>query len=212
MSLSNKKAYPGMCLGSCIDFKSAEGTYVYQGKIYSNTKGVVSLNGAQEDTVSVFPPGMKKEDEKMVSGENEEQEGEEEDFEMIPREGDLVYARINKVEDRFVRVEILAIEERPLQANFSGVIFKEQVRDYDRDGVQMHKCFCPNDIIKARVVQEASGAGQSAQLTTLEDQLGVVYAWSQQSGQIMVPKSWTEFQCVITKKKEKRKVAKVAEE
>ena len=125
MSLSNKKAFPGMCLGSCIDFKSAEGTYVYHGKIYSNTKGVVALSGPQEDTLSVFPPGMKKEDEKMATEENEDQEADEDEFEMVPREGDLVYARINKVEDRFVRVEILAIEERPLLANFTGVIFKE---------------------------------------------------------------------------------------
>ena len=35
-------------------------------------------------------------------------------FSMIPREGDLVYGRINKVEDRFARVDILAIEDRPL--------------------------------------------------------------------------------------------------
>ena len=38
----------------------------------------------------------------------------EEAFEMIPREGDLVYGRITKLEDRFVRVDILAIEDRPL--------------------------------------------------------------------------------------------------
>jgi exosome complex RNA-binding protein Csl4 len=58
-------------------------------------------------------------------------------FEMIPREGDIVYGRVNKVEDRFVRVDILAIEERPLpgKTRFSGIIFKENVRDYDRDGI-----------------------------------------------------------------------------
>ena len=49
----------------------------------------------------------------------------------------------------------------------------------------------------------------SVQLSTVEDDLGVKYAWSQSSGQLMVPKTWTEFQCVITKKKEKRKVAQV---
>ena len=38
----------------------------------------------------------------------------EDSFEMVPREGDLVYGRITKLEDRFVRVDILAIEERPL--------------------------------------------------------------------------------------------------
>ena len=88
------------------------------------------------------------------------------------------------------------------------------MKDYDHDGIQMTSASLlprPNDMIKARVVQEASVAGQRTQLTTLEDQLGVVYAWSQQSGQIMVPKSWTQFS-VSSKKKEKRKVAKVVEE
>ena len=74
-------------------------------------------------------------------------------FSMIPREGDLVYGRINKVEDRFARVDILAIEDRPLQGNthFTGIIFKENVRDFDKDAIEMHKCFAPNDIILARV-------------------------------------------------------------
>ena len=116
--------------------------------------------------------------------------------ELIPREGDTVYARIHKVEDRFALLKILAIEQQPLSAKsfFSGIIFRENVRDYDKDNVKMHKSFAPNDIIKARVIQEASGAGTSAQLSTaLNDDLGVKYAWSQHSGQLMVPRSWTEF-------------------
>ena len=45
--------------------------------------------------------------------------------------------------------------------------------------------------------------------TALSDDLGVKYAWSQQSGQLMIPRSWTEMQCMVTKMKEKRKVAKI---
>ena len=73
---------------------------------------------------------------------------------LVPKEGYEVYGRVDKVEDRFCRVKILAINEKPLPNNshFTGIIFKENVRDYDRDGIQMHKCFCPNDIIKARVI------------------------------------------------------------
>ena len=73
------------------------------------------------------------------------------------------------------------------------MIFKENVREYDRDGILMHKCFCPNDVIKARVIQEASGQGMSVLLSTLEDEMGVKYAWSQHSGQLMVPRTWTDF-------------------
>ena len=73
---------------------------------------------------------------------------------IVPNLGSTVYGRINKLEDRFVRVEILAIDDKPLPKNvhFTGIIFKENVRDYDRDGIQMHKCFLPGDIVKARVI------------------------------------------------------------
>ena len=66
------------------------------------------------------------------------EEGKTQESEIIvPVLGSAVYGRINKVEDRFVRVEILAVEEKPLPKNvhFTGIIFKENVRDYDRDGL-----------------------------------------------------------------------------
>ena len=74
----------------------------------------------------------------------------------------------------------MAIEEKPLPANthFTGIIFKENVRDYDRDNIKMYKCFVANDIVKAKVIQEAQGAGMAVQLTTIDDNLGVKYAWS----------------------------------
>ena len=99
---------------------------------------------------------------------------------LVPKEGCEVFARVDKVEDRFCRLKILAINNRPLAQNshFTGIIFKENVRDYDRDGIQMHKCFVPNDIVKARVIQESSGQGTSCQLSTVEDTMGVKYAWS----------------------------------
>ena len=41
---------------------------------------------------------------------------------MQPRTGDEVYARVNKVEDRFAKVEILAIGEEPINSVFVGFI------------------------------------------------------------------------------------------
>ena len=131
---------------------------------------------------------------------------------LIPREGSRVFARILKLEDRFALCKILAVENTPLPASshFSGIIFREHVRDYDKDNVKMHQAFAPNDIIKAQVIQEAASGGMSVQLSTaVSDEMGVKYAWSQHSGQLMVPKTWTQFQCVVTKNKEKRKVAKI---
>jgi len=38
--------------------------------------------------------------------------------------------------------------------------------------------------------------------------MGVVFARSEESGFLMMPRTWNDFICVKTKKKEKRKVAK----
>lgn len=51
----------------------------------------------------------------------------------------------------------------------------------------------------------------SYQLTTAENELGVVIAHSE-SGYPMVPISWTAMQCTKTFKKEPRKVAKILPE
>ena len=78
----------------------------------------------------------------------------------------------------------------------------------------MSKCFQPGDIVKAKVlvgVGSMSGGmrDQSLLLTTADEDLGVVYARSQHTGSLMIPISWNDFQCVQTRQKEKRKVAKV---
>ena len=131
-----------------------------------------------------------------------------------PKTGDEVYAKVMKVEDRFAKVDIIAIGEDPITAVFVGFIQQENVRDFDRSDVQMHLSFRPGDIIKARVTQgvESGGTSRDASVTlsTAEEQLGVVFARSQHTGALMVPRSWSEFECVQTRTKEPRKVAKVA--
>jgi len=72
----------------------------------------------------------------------------------------------------------------------------------------------PGDIIKARVIygvgsQSGGARDQSLLLSTADEDLGVVYAHSKQTGSLMVPRSWTDFECVQTRQKEKRKVAKI---
>ena len=73
----------------------------------------------------------------------------------------------------------------------------------------MLKCYRPNDIIKARVLsQQGAGNQMSTILSTVDDDMGVVFARSDDSGLLMIPRTWNDFMCVKTKKKEKRKVAK----
>jgi exosome complex component CSL4 len=129
-----------------------------------------------------------------------------------PLVSQLVHARISRVEDRFCKVDILAVNEQPVASVFVGIVMQENVRDFDRGNVDMHNCFRPGDIIKARVLASVGGGtsrDSSVLLTTAEEELGVVFARSPHTGSLMVPRSWSEFECVQTKKKEKRKVAKV---
>ena len=36
LKMDAKKAYPGMLLGSCVDYKPSENTYTYLGNIYAS--------------------------------------------------------------------------------------------------------------------------------------------------------------------------------
>ena len=58
------------------------------------------------------------------------------------------------------------------------------------------------------VSEQGAGNQNSTALSTVEDDMGVVFARSDESGQLMIPRSWNEMQCVRTRKKEMRKTAK----
>lgn len=73
------------------------------------------------------------------------------------------------------------------------------MRDFDRSNVEMHNCFRPGDIVRARVLTSVGGGtsrDSSVLLTTAEEQLGVVFARSPYTGSLMVPRNWTDFECV----------------
>ncbi len=130
-----------------------------------------------------------------------------------PASGQLVYARVTKVEDRFAKLDIVAVADQPVNTTFVGIILQENTRDFDKSNIEMHNCFRPGDIVKAKVSAGVGGGtsrDQSVLLTTAEEDLGVVFARSPHTGALMVPRSWTEFECVQTRTKHKRKVAKVA--
>ena len=54
------------------------------------------------------------------------------------------------------------------------------------------------------------GDARSYYLSTAKTELGVTHARSSASGTPMIPISWQEMQCPVTKLKELRKVAKVS--
>jgi exosome complex RNA-binding protein Csl4 len=89
--------------------------------------------------------------------------------------------------------------DQPVNTVFVGIILQEGVRDFQKDEIQVHNCFRPGDIVRARVTAGVGGGtsrDSSVLLTTAEEELGVVFARSPHTGALMVPRSWTEFECV----------------
>lgn len=123
----------------------------------------------------------------------------------IPHVASIVTAKVTKVTPRAATVEILVVNGRPLKELFKGSIRQQDVRQSEIDKVEIYKCFAPGDIVKAEVI--SLGDRHSYQLSTAKNGLGVVYARGP-AGVRMVPVSWQEMQCPVSKVREFRKVAK----
>ncbi|GAB4815329.1 hypothetical protein N2152v2_002375 [Parachlorella kessleri] len=117
---------------------------------------------------------------------------------VVPNVGDVVTARVNKINPRLASLDILCVGEKPVQQRYSGIIRVRDVRATEIDKVVLSQCFRPGDIVRASVL--SLGDARSYYLTTAENELGAP----------MVPISWQEMQCPKTKAVEKRKVAKVS--
>lgn len=124
------------------------------------------------------------------------------------------------------RCAIKCVGDTVLNRPYRAILRREDVKATEKDRVEIYKSFRPGDVILARVVrtiffflttvfiqnfQLPITEAQSYQLSTAENELGVVIAHSE-FGHPLVPISWTEMQCTQTYVKEPRKVAKVVPE
>nr|CAD7589278.1 unnamed protein product [Timema genevievae] len=177
-----------LCL-SDKDYVPGCGTYERKGYIYSTLAGTVKI--VKQDKSSIIEVHS-------IS-----------DQSIVPAPGEIVTAKVTIVGQRFCKCVIKCIGETVLTRPYRGILRKEDVRATEKDRVEMIKCFRPGDIILARVLPMKEV--HSYQLSTAENELGVVIAHSEE-GVSMVPISWTEMQCPKTFTKEPRKVAKVVPE
>jgi len=102
----------------------------------------------------------------------------------------------------------MCVGQHLLRETFSGTIRKRDVRKFDVDSVEIYKSYRPADIIRAQVI--SLGDSRSYYLSTAKNELGVILAQSN-AGHLMVPISWEQMQCPVTRTKEYRRVAKVAD-
>ena len=179
-STANPFVLPGDKLSPNSD-SSRTGVYVRDGRTYSSMCGKVTDN---ECTVKPLVPPL-----------------------LCPEKGNLVLCRVFSVGQAFAKVDIISVGSQVLKEPLKGIIRREEVRASEKDKVSLFQSFRPCDIVRARVL--GLGEGQAYILTTAETELGVVLARKLCHGGRMIPVSWCEYQCSVTGKREKRKVAKV---
>ena len=125
----------------------------------------------------------------------------------LPQPGSVVLARVRNVTPRLATVEVVCVDGCATEQPFSGVVRQQDVRATEVDKVILYDCFRPGDVLRCVVL--SLGDSRSYYLSTAQNQLGVVHARSAASGEVMVPLSWKEMQCPVTRATEPRKVARV---
>ncbi|GFR12406.1 exosome complex component CSL4 [Trichonephila clavata] len=183
----NTVVVPGQCLCHASENLTAgDGTYTQGDYIYSSLTGIVNFKEDNKETIVEVSKGFGRS--------------------VVPTVGVIVTAKVTNIRRRFAKCSIYCVEDIVLQEPFRGIIRKEDVRTKERDKVELYKSFRPGDIILARVT--STGAMHSYNLSTAEEELGVVLAVSE-AGCEMVTTTWSEMMCTKTFVKEPRKVAKV---
>ena len=177
------RVIPGTYLGSSNSLSCGEGTQIRRDHIYATLTGRVEISN---DTVV-----------SVVSSHGRV---------IVPKKGAIVLCAVVNVSNRQAKVTIISVNDTALREKLHGVIRREDIRETEKDTVEVFPSFRPRDIVRARVI----GLGESYGyvLSTAENELGVVFATSERGGK-MVPASWNEMQCTLTQLREKRKVAKV---
>ena len=189
--------YPGREVGRAANAKAGPGTMEYDGRIYSTLVGTVRTSQVDgRSLITVTSSKARSIDVELQSSSTSNN--------LLPKVGDIVLARINRISKQQANAQIIVIGETALHEDFQGVIRTTDVRAYDVDKVKIAHSFRPNDIVRAEVI--SLGDQSSYYLTTAKNELGVLFAWSE-LGEMLSPISWNQMAAekgVV----EERKVAK----
>jgi len=176
---SGQLVVPGERLGVIEEFLPGKGTYVEQNTVYSNIIGRVLLDLMNKE-VSMHP-----------SVNNVK----------IPRTGNVVTGQAEEVQSKRAMLRIMFIEKRVLSSFFTGLLHISEVSPIYVEN--MFEACKAGDIIRARVISEKN---RTFHLSTAEKELGVIYAFCSQCGQLLERKGRNMW-CSKCEKMEKRKIA-----
>lgn len=184
---------PGERLASLLDgttqYKGGQGTFQSGNYICSSLVGKVVEKTVKEDGDSFILVQVVQEHSSAI---------------IIPRIGDTVVCKVVRISQKHVFLDILQIQGREdVVEKFSGLIRSSDIRSSDIDTLEVHRCFRPRDIVRAKVL--SLGDARAYYLTTAEKDLGVISCRSQTTGDLMVPFDETCMICKETQEKEERK-------
>ena len=178
---------PGERLRFAEEFAAGRGTYVRDQHVVAAVVGesrvVPAADGSSDSrpVVEVVRRGA------GGAGVESEQVG----GTLIPQVGDVVFAKITRINPRLCNAEIVCVNGKAVEDTFAGVIRTQDVRATEVDKVDIYDCFLPSDVVRAKVI--SLGDTRSYYLSTAENELGVVQARSPFTGEAMVPVSWMEM-------------------
>ena len=178
---SGNLVLPGERLGVIEEFIPDSGTYVKDGVIYSKIVGR-ALMDLLNKRVSVYPLT---------------------DRAVVPKVSATVIGQVGNAQSDNVLVRILKVSttKKKLSGVFSGILHISDVEDRYVDS--MNEVCKPGDIIRAKVISEKN---QIYHLTTVDKDLGVLYAFCSLCGNLLEQRKY-EMRCPKCGNIEKRKTA-----
>ncbi len=176
---SGNLVLPGERLGVIEEFIPDSGTYSKDGVIYSRIIGRALMDMLNR-RVSVYP---------VVAEPS------------VPKVGTTVIGQIGNAQSDNVLVRIFRIGPKRLSGVFTGILHISDVQD--RYVNSMNDVCRTGDIIRAKVISEKN---QIFHLSTVESDLGVLYAFCSVCGGLLEPKRH-EMRCTKCGNIDHRKVA-----
>jgi len=136
----------------------------------------------------------------------------------LPQVGDAVYAKVLRMNQQQVTLDIIAVENKGLTTSDNGVgstasavgsvhppsgsgdrsaeldegygavIRVQDIRASQRDKIKVYEQFSPGDLVRASVL--SLGDEQHYYLSTIRNDLGVIFATDHRTGDQLVPLDW----------------------